>query len=93
MPLRKDSYEDGAYVAAQWAGGMTQKEIAAALGYTAPSTVCVAIAHFLHRFATADEPREEPYRGYLTMRSYGESRRAMVAEALANFRRFREDAC
>ena len=85
MPLLKDSYEHGAYVAAQWAGGMKQRDIAAALGYTSPGTVCVAIAHFLDRFAAVDERK--------TMRSGGEPRREMVAEALANFRRFREDAC
>ncbi len=82
---RKWTDEDAAYAAAQWASGVSQKDIAAIFGYANTVMVNVAINRFLMRY-NADAAVYVERRGKYMIKEYGEARKALVKPAIAHFR-------
>lgn len=76
--------ELAAYLAAQWASGFTQREVArTVLGQRYSAGVCIQIKRFLDRYTVL--PTFICDNGEERSDAYGNDRRAYVKEALANF--------
>jgi hypothetical protein len=78
--------EEAAYAAEQWAYGLSQPQIAAALGRNSPTAVCIAIDQFIRRYVPEAEVYKDGY-GPIRLEAHGEERRALAATAVVRFRK------
>ena len=76
------SDEDAAFCAAQWASGITQREIAGHLGWGGSPNVCNAIEAFIRKFTDARVDAGRVSRRVVAGR---EERRALVKAAIGAF--------
>jgi len=80
---RKWTDENAAFAAAQWASGVSQKDIAAIFGCANTVMVNIAINRFLIRYTDAAVYVER--RGKYMIKEYGSARKALVKPAIENF--------
>jgi hypothetical protein len=72
--------EDAAFAAAQWASGVTQRDIGRMFKNANESTVCLWISRFIEKYH--DDCPKTPWN---SLNVYGNDRKRLVKQALASF--------